>query len=527
VTFVVDELLAQENLPASGSPSADDLYWILQDRLQSVGDAYNAAGTVNIHNDYDAFGECYQTETDYGGSIAATDIPRYNYTCQEQEPLFAGLLYYNARWYDTNTGRFLSEDSLGFDAGYMNLYVYCGNNSINLTDPTGHCSYGSSWGSYGVTSTSQYLQNIIGPTSFLDYNVSGINIAGSGGGTYIPNYSTTATVSQPASYGSNISQQSNIQKINLAATPQALNANDVVALVKANYPRDQWSSGVLNVSQTTSRVGGSISPESLLAAQQMLKEDQQTLNTWSQAIQNPGPMAPSKISQNAAAMQELSNYMALDNVQGAGRDTAYIHLMTDGRVETVVDRSNFPLDAKVGNTISNKTIVRSGPFAAEPAWGSRNNADTGNPLDAFQTTLDIVGTFDPTPITDSINGVISAFRGNYGAAATSVVAAFIPYAGDTLKAGKVAVKAINGNSKLSTRTAHLYGLYEEAGEFLKWGVTQDMSKRYTKSFVKGKYMDEVMSGSRAEMLKVERNMVEINPGPLNREPWAGKRKVGQ
>jgi hypothetical protein len=53
--------------------------------------------------------------------------------------------------------------------------------------------------------------------------------------------------------------------------------------------------------------------------------------------------------------------------------------------------------------------------------------------------LDLIGTFDPSPITDSINGVISAFRGNYGAAATSVVAAFIPYAGDTLKAGKVAL----------------------------------------------------------------------------------------
>jgi RHS repeat-associated protein len=177
---MVDELLAQENLQYDAeegkySSTPDDLFWILPDRLSSVGDAINASGTVRIHNQYDAFGTEYQTLETYGGSIADENIPRYGYTCQEKEPLIAGLLYYNARWYDTGTGRFLSEDSLGFNAGYMNLYVYCGNNSVNLTDPTGLCS---GWSSYGVTSTSQYLQNIIGPTSGSNWNA-GINISGS------------------------------------------------------------------------------------------------------------------------------------------------------------------------------------------------------------------------------------------------------------------------------------------------------------------------------------------------------------
>jgi RHS repeat-associated protein len=79
----------------------------------------NASGNVKIHNDYDAFGTEYQSKTCYaGGNIAETDIPRYGYTCQEKEPIFAdeqeskfaGLMYYNSRWYDTSTGRFLSED---------------------------------------------------------------------------------------------------------------------------------------------------------------------------------------------------------------------------------------------------------------------------------------------------------------------------------------------------------------------------------------------------------------------------------
>jgi hypothetical protein len=32
----------------------------------------------------------------------------------------------------------------------MNLYVYCGNDSINMTDPTGNCGYPGSSISHGI-----------------------------------------------------------------------------------------------------------------------------------------------------------------------------------------------------------------------------------------------------------------------------------------------------------------------------------------------------------------------------------------
>jgi RHS repeat-associated protein len=48
----------------------------------------------------------------------------------------ASLYYMRARYYDAETGRFISEDPAGFVDG-PNLYAYVGGNPIRLVDPTG------------------------------------------------------------------------------------------------------------------------------------------------------------------------------------------------------------------------------------------------------------------------------------------------------------------------------------------------------------------------------------------------------
>lgn len=45
--------------------------------------------------------------------------------------------YYRARYYNPATGRFLSEDPLGFWGSGTNFYAYTGNNPISYRDPTG------------------------------------------------------------------------------------------------------------------------------------------------------------------------------------------------------------------------------------------------------------------------------------------------------------------------------------------------------------------------------------------------------
>jgi RHS repeat-associated protein len=48
-----------------------------------------------------------------------------------------GMYYMRARYYDPRTGRFISQDPLGFDGGDVNLYIYAKNNPVLFSDPLG------------------------------------------------------------------------------------------------------------------------------------------------------------------------------------------------------------------------------------------------------------------------------------------------------------------------------------------------------------------------------------------------------
>ena len=59
----------------------------------------------------------------------------------ERYNVISGLQFLRARWYDTDTGRFISEDSyLGTQENPLsrNRYIYTANNPVNYVDPSGH-----------------------------------------------------------------------------------------------------------------------------------------------------------------------------------------------------------------------------------------------------------------------------------------------------------------------------------------------------------------------------------------------------
>ena len=59
------------------------------------------------------------------------------------------------------------------------------------------------------------------------------------------------------------------------------------------------------------------------------------------------------------------------------------------------------------------------------------------------------------------------------------------------------------------------------GNYLKTGITSNPAGRYTQEFMSDKFMDIINVGSRSNMMDLERQIVEVDPGPLNFEPWAG------
>jgi RHS repeat-associated protein len=62
---------------------------------------------------------------------------RYGYTAREFDAE-SGLQYNRARYLDSFTGKFISEDPIGFGGGDSNLYRYVFNSPTNFIDPSGN-----------------------------------------------------------------------------------------------------------------------------------------------------------------------------------------------------------------------------------------------------------------------------------------------------------------------------------------------------------------------------------------------------
>ena len=97
------------------------------DGLGSITSLTDTTGAVVGGYNTDAFGNSVTTS----GNL----VNPFRYTGREWDAE-TGLYYYRARYYDPASGRFLSEDPIGFKGG-IGFYTYTRNDPTDLLDPSG------------------------------------------------------------------------------------------------------------------------------------------------------------------------------------------------------------------------------------------------------------------------------------------------------------------------------------------------------------------------------------------------------
>ena len=115
----VDELIAR-------GTTAETLYYFA-DALGSVTGISDGGGNTLATYDYKAFGEI--------DSQSGSADNSYGFTGRRLDP-DSGLMYYRARYYEPDVGRFISTDPTGYQGG-VNLYTYANNNPVVFVDATG------------------------------------------------------------------------------------------------------------------------------------------------------------------------------------------------------------------------------------------------------------------------------------------------------------------------------------------------------------------------------------------------------
>jgi len=109
--------------------SGGSTYYLTYDQVGSLRVVADASGNVVKRVDYDSFGNIivdtnpsFEVPFGFAGGLHDRDT---------------GLVRFGYRDYDPDVGRWTAKDPIFFDGGDTDLYRYCLNNPITLTDPLG------------------------------------------------------------------------------------------------------------------------------------------------------------------------------------------------------------------------------------------------------------------------------------------------------------------------------------------------------------------------------------------------------
>jgi RHS repeat-associated protein len=89
--------------------------------------------------------------------------PEHGYLSERQDPA-TGLVYLRARWYDPQTGRFLTPDlakAVTDDSRSLHRYVYSSDDPLNKYDPSGETNLASTMASISIQSVLTTIRTVI------------------------------------------------------------------------------------------------------------------------------------------------------------------------------------------------------------------------------------------------------------------------------------------------------------------------------------------------------------------------------
>ena len=138
-----------------GSYRGEDYYIYTEDIQGSTGKILDDSLSAKNTYSYTDFGEVEVSASETNGNTTSLIANEICYTGAIYDET-TGLHYLNARYYDPENGRFISQDTYRGDKNEISqwhLYAYCANNPINYTDPSGHIKV-DNWIASAVLDTS-------------------------------------------------------------------------------------------------------------------------------------------------------------------------------------------------------------------------------------------------------------------------------------------------------------------------------------------------------------------------------------
>jgi RHS repeat-associated protein len=138
----LDRPLVTRLVPSAGAAARNMAF--IADRQGTTLAAVNPSGLRDETAAY--FGRNVFGQLEGASGTGSSSNPETGFTGASTPNQTGGFTYLRNRWYDPQSGRFLTQDPIGL-AGGVNLYAYAGNNPVSYADPFGldPCKSSSAW----------------------------------------------------------------------------------------------------------------------------------------------------------------------------------------------------------------------------------------------------------------------------------------------------------------------------------------------------------------------------------------------